>query len=110
MGVASNFDARLHAVLGGFPELSPARGRVVVSSQLGWRKPAEAFFGAVASAAGRPPHEILYVGDDAANDYDGARASGLAAVLLDPRGRCKNAVRIERLAELSGHLSGSGRG
>ncbi len=106
VGIASNFDHRLRGVAAGLPELRAAR-HLVVSSEVGWRKPAPAFFAAACAAVGRDPAEILFVGDDFANDYEGARAAGLRALLLDPRGRflLPPAERIETLGELPGLLS-----
>lgn len=86
LGVASNFDRRLHAVFDGLPGLAPVRVRVI-SAEVGWRKPAAEFFAAVVRAADCEPGEVLFVGDDFANDYEGATAAGLRAVLLDPHGR-----------------------
>ena len=84
LGLASNYDHRLHTVVAG---LVPLRGidRLLISSEVGWRKPAPAFFEALVRQAGVPPEEILLVGDDRVNDYDGARASGLPALLVDAR-------------------------
>ena len=99
IGLCSNFDTRLHGIVAGLPELRAAR-RVVVSSEVGWRKPAPAFFAAVARAAALPPERILVVGDDPVNDYQGARAAGMAARLLDPHGRFAGPDRISSLANL----------
>jgi FMN phosphatase YigB (HAD superfamily) len=45
--------------------------------------------------------EWLYVGDDRAIDYDGARAAGLHALLFDPRSRHadlgRHAIRTLRM-------------
>ena len=84
LGLASNYDHRLHTVVAG---LAPLRAiqHIVISSEVGWRKPASAFFAALCRQAKLPAAEILYVGDDRVNDYDGARAAGLQAVLVDPR-------------------------
>jgi putative hydrolase of the HAD superfamily len=84
LGLASNNDARLHGVVTGLPQLT-GLGPRLVSSEIGWRKPAPAFFAAVARAAGLPPGQILYVGDDPECDHAAARAAGLQAVLLDRR-------------------------
>lgn len=96
LGVASNFDSRLRTVLAGMPELRPLR-HVIVSSEVGWRKPAGRFFEEVVRASGSRPQEVLLVGDDPENDYEGALAVGLAAVLYDPadryRGVCANRLR-----------------
>lgn len=85
----------------GLSELRPV-GPIVVSSEVGWRKPAAEFFHAIRQEARMVPEKILFVGDDPINDYDGARAAGLAAVLYDPRGACRDAAvrRIARLGDL----------
>ncbi len=85
LGLASNFDERLHAVIDGLPELTDIDLRVV-SSEVGWRKPHARFYQQVVKAAACPPEQILLVGDDRVNDYDGAIAAGLTAILYDPRG------------------------
>jgi putative hydrolase of the HAD superfamily len=87
LGLASNYDSRLDSVVAGRPELAPLVGRVVVSSRVGARKPGRAFFDGVVMAAGCRAGEILLVGDDLENDFEGATAAGLRAVLLDPGGR-----------------------
>jgi putative hydrolase of the HAD superfamily len=83
LGVASNFDSRLRTVLAGISEF-PRDLNIVVSAEVGWRKPAPEFFAAVVDAIGVGPNEILMVGDDAENDVAAARAAGLRAVLFDP--------------------------
>jgi putative hydrolase of the HAD superfamily len=103
LGMGSNYDSRLLTVLDGFPELSPLRDRVVVSAAVGFRKPAAEFFREVVRAANCEPGEVLFVGDDVENDYDGATAAGLRAVLLDTREKDSEAERrIRRLGELGG--------
>lgn len=87
VGMGSNYDARLLSVLGGRPELAPLRDRVVVSAAVGFRKPAPEFFRNVVRRAGCGPGAVLFVGDDVENDFEGATAAGLRAVLLDPAGR-----------------------
>lgn len=84
LGLASNYDARLESVLAGHPELAPLRERVVISAAVGFRKPAAEFFREVVRAAGCDPREVLLVGDDLGNDYEGATAAGMEAVLLVP--------------------------
>jgi putative hydrolase of the HAD superfamily len=84
-GLASNYDSRLKTVVAGKPELQ-AINRVVISAAVGWRKPSEAFFAAVCQTMQCPAAKILYVGDDPGNDYAGASAAGLKALLFDPKG------------------------
>jgi putative hydrolase of the HAD superfamily len=83
IGIASNFDRRLRQVLQGFAELAGLEP-VVISSEVGWRKPATAFFEALCRASEAAPDQVLYVGDDLANDYEGARRAGCRALLLAP--------------------------
>jgi putative hydrolase of the HAD superfamily len=81
MGVASNFDARLHAIIAAhFPALPAAQ--VFASSELGYRKPAVDFF---RSCERHLPacHSFTLVGDDWENDVVGAQRAGWSAVYLD---------------------------
>jgi putative hydrolase of the HAD superfamily len=84
LGMASNYDARLNGVVAGLPELRPLR-HVVTSSEVGWRKPAREFFDALLGRVGLAPSQVLYVGNDRANDYEGALAAGLRAMLIGTR-------------------------
>jgi putative hydrolase of the HAD superfamily len=86
LGMASNFDSRLRGVVAGRPELAQLR-HLVISSEVGWRKPAPAFFEAIAGLVALPPERILYVGDDRENDFEGARAAGMRALLYEPHGK-----------------------
>src|SRR6478736_3784360 len=86
LGIGSNYDARLRTVLDGFPALARLEERMVISSEVGYRKPAREFFRAVVRRAGCEAGEILFVGDDRANDYEGATAAGLQALLLGGTG------------------------
>jgi putative hydrolase of the HAD superfamily len=85
VGIASNFDGRLRTVVAGLPALASV-APLVISSEIGWRKPAGAFFDAVAQAVGCAPDEVLHVGDDRGIDYDGAINAGFRAALYDPHG------------------------
>lgn len=101
LGLASNYDRRLEAVADGHPALRGLRPNLVVSSQVGWRKPGGGFFAAVRRVAQAEAHEIALVGDDVENDVLGAAAAGLHAVLLDPHGRNPQAKsRVTTLLEL----------
>jgi putative hydrolase of the HAD superfamily len=100
VGLASNYDRRLHRVLAGLAALQPL-DHVVISAEVGWRKPAAAFFAALVRATRLAPEQILFVGDDRRNDFDGARAAGLRAVLFDPKHREPDLPgRISRLGML----------
>lgn len=89
LAVASNFDRRLHAVCDEPGPLSRLERRVV-SSEVGWRKPAVAFYEAVMLELSARPDEILVVGDDPVNDVDAARSAGIRAVHLDRKRQAQN--------------------
>jgi putative hydrolase of the HAD superfamily len=84
LAIASNFDARLHALCDACPTLQSVTLRLV-SSEVGYRKPAAEFYAAVTAACGTSPESILMVGDDWEADVVAARNAGLHAVWLNRR-------------------------
>ena len=101
VALASNYDHRLHGVIDGLPPLSDLTRRLI-SSEVGWRKPAPEFFARLADSLGLEPEAILYVGDDRENDYEGGRRAGLTALLFDPHSKHPEAgtERIGNLRDL----------
>lgn len=85
IGLASNFDARLHGIRRALPPLDACRA-VFVSSELGHRKPGEGFFRAIERHLGCRPDELLLIGDDPVNDHAAARAAGWHAALVAREG------------------------
>ena len=102
IAVASNFDARLHTVCDGLPELRQIDVRVI-SSEVGYCKPSPQFYAELVGAIGVPADQILMVGDDHTNDVDGALAAGLRSVHLNRQGAV-GANSITRLFDLAEHL------
>ncbi|ROT28082.1 HAD family hydrolase [Micromonospora sp. HM5-17] len=75
------------------------------------KKPAPAFFAAVAAAAGAPPASIVYVGDSPEHDVRAPQAAGLRSVWLNRAGLPRPAdlrpdAEIRSLAELPAVLAG----
>jgi putative hydrolase of the HAD superfamily len=105
LGIASNYDHRLRSVVAGIRSLGLLQ-HVVISSDVGWRKPAREFFAALCMALTAPPAQVLYIGDDPVNDLAGARDAGLMALLFDPQGRFATAgvPRIGSLQDVIGVL------
>jgi putative hydrolase of the HAD superfamily len=105
IGLASNYDHRLHAVLPGLKPLA-AIDRLLISSEVGWRKPASEFFAAICDQADAAPDQVLYVGDDRINDYQGAIAAKLRAVLVAPstEPKTQNFAIIENITALPAWL------
>jgi putative hydrolase of the HAD superfamily len=81
--IASNFDARLRTVVQGLPELAPCAAHLVISSEVGFRKPHAAFYQAACASLRLPLERVLCVGDDLENDVLGPRRAGLQGLLLD---------------------------
>ena len=107
LGLASNYDSRLDSVLAGRPELVRLAERVVISSRVGVRKPGAGFFRRVVELADCEADEVLLVGDDYGNDYLGATAAGMQAILLDPENRRPDIPqRVTSLAGLLEQLRG----
>lgn len=103
VGIASNFDERLRGIAAALPELRSIQ-EVAISSAIGWRKPSPQFFEQLCRQTGLPPGQILLVGDDLVNDYEGARAAGLHALLLGAEGGA-TVPPTARIAQLSDLLS-----
>lgn len=80
-GVCSNFDERLLVILAAHEWFRDSP--ILISSQLGWRKPAKRFFEAAEERLGLRGPSILLVGDHPTADYDGAAAAGWQALLVD---------------------------
>ncbi|MGE3809774.1 MAG: HAD-IA family hydrolase [Gemmataceae bacterium] len=103
LALASNFDSRLRSVVAGLPELA-VLDRLVISSEIGWRKPAPEFFAELSRLLATPACRILLVGDDPVNDFEGAVRAGLQALLLDPAGG-NGPGRLAHLDDLPGRLA-----
>ena len=99
--LASNFDRRLRRVIEPMP-IARYLETLVISSEIGWRKPAAEFFVQVAASLQLPLEDILFVGDDRDNDYSAARRAGMQALLLDSHKKNLDVEsdRIERLGEV----------
>lgn len=80
LAVVSNFDSRLDGLLAGL-ELAPWFDAVVVSSRAGAAKPSALPFRQALEQLALAPHQAWHVGDSR-EDLDGARAAGLACLLL----------------------------
>lgn len=82
MGIVSNFSPNLEEVLRqqGIYDYFQF---FVVSAIAGVEKPDPKIFNLAVDLAQRPRSEIVYVGDSVYHDMDGARAAGIAGILID---------------------------
>jgi putative hydrolase of the HAD superfamily len=95
LGVISNFDRRLYPVLGHLGVLDDFE-HIIISSEIGVRKPAPRIFRTAAQRFNVDVNEMLHVGDESESDIEGARAAGLQALLVDHK-RAKLSRILERL-------------
>lgn len=64
-------------------EAAGFRGPILVSSEIGERKPSPAAFEQLLEALGTPPSETWYVGDDPQGDVAGAQGAGISPVWIN---------------------------
>ncbi|MDY7013481.1 MAG: HAD family hydrolase [Cyanobacteriota bacterium] len=81
LGIISNFDSRLHAVLEGL-DLRKYFKSITISSNIGAAKPDPAIFHKALAKHDCEPHCAWHVGDSVKEDYEGAKEAGLRAILL----------------------------
>ncbi|MEZ5327057.1 MAG: HAD-IA family hydrolase [Verrucomicrobiales bacterium] len=81
MGVLSNFDRRLCAILDAL-DIGDAFSHVIISSEIGAAKPHPKIFHTAAERVGRSPGDCILIGDDPQRDQTGGLAAGYQAVHL----------------------------
>ena len=90
LGVISNFDSRLFNILDGF-DIARFFDPVIISTRAGAAKPDRGIFSLALAQARVDAQEALHIGDSYEADVVGARAAGLASVLVDRRMQEKEA-------------------
>ncbi len=104
VAVVSNWDSSLPGLLERL-ELAPRFQTIVVSAIAGVSKPSAAIFVEALERTGTKADEVVHVGDHPTEDYEGARAAGLSALLLDRIGHRHGAFEtISSLADLPAWL------
>ncbi len=87
LGIVSNFDyAPTVARILVRERVSDLFEAVIVSADVGWRKPKAAIFEAALGRLGVRPEEALFVGDRAEIDVLGAKALGMVVAWVNPTG------------------------
>lgn len=96
LGIISNFDGRLRAILDHL-DLAASFDPVIISSEIGADKPHPLIFQRALVQAGVRPDEAMHVGDDPIRDWAGATAAGLAVFPLDrpANSLCDLAARLK---------------
>lgn len=100
LGIISNFDSRVYDVMRelGIYDFFDV---LVISSEAGHAKPSHGIFSKALEESGRDPREVIHVGDDLCNDFHGARALGIRALLLDREGEYAGAACMDRIEDLT---------
>jgi putative hydrolase of the HAD superfamily len=81
LGIISNFDRRLYVILAQLKVLDHFE-HLIISSEIGIRKPTTRIFEVAVHRFGVPAGEILHIGDEPDSDFAGARRAGLQAFLV----------------------------
>ena len=79
--LVTNFDDRIHPIIGGLGIAGYFGENVITSASAKSRKPDSGIFGEAKALA--KPGPILHVGDERVADWEGARNAGLSAFELD---------------------------
>ncbi|WOD38331.1 HAD family hydrolase [Nodosilinea sp. E11] len=81
LGVISNFDTRLYAVLEAL-DLINYFSSITISSEAGAAKPDPLIFATALQKHGCEASQAWHVGDSKADDFEGAKAAGLQGILV----------------------------
>ncbi len=82
LGIISNFDSRVYDVMKDL-EIHEYFDKFVISSEAGHAKPDPNIFHIALKEMGSNSKQCLHIGDHIYNDFHGARALGIRALLLD---------------------------
>ena len=82
MGVVSNWDSRLHAILKS-TGLAVYFDFILASAEVGSAKPDKNIFNEAISKSGVSYSEACHIGDDLLADIHGANSVGIDAILVD---------------------------
>jgi putative hydrolase of the HAD superfamily len=103
VGLITNYDTRVYAVLDALG-LSGLLDSVTIPALAGAAKPDRGIFEHALRRHGLDASRTVYVGDDVDDDYLGAEAAGMKAILVDREGRWqgKGMRTVRTLTELAG--------
>ena len=82
MGIVSNFDSRLYAVLRSLG-LTPYFHSITISTEAGVAKPDRRIFAIALEKHNARPDQTLHIGDSFSEDYQAAQAAGLQGIWLN---------------------------
>jgi putative hydrolase of the HAD superfamily len=111
LGIVSNFDhpPTVYRMLRHY-DLVHYFDTIVISGEVGWRKPRKEIFLKALETLAIPPEKILFIGDTASHDVGGAKAVGMDAAWLNrlgqplPPGLPQPEFELSRIEDLPGLL------
>lgn len=86
LGVISNWDSRLHAILES-TDLAKHFDFILASAEVGSTKPDGKIFAEALKQSGVMPKDTCHIGDEPRADVYGAETAGMDAILIDRKGR-----------------------
>jgi putative hydrolase of the HAD superfamily len=101
VGVISNWDSRLTAILEGLG-LTEHLHHVTISALVGWEKPHRAVFDHALQAVSVSPSRALHIGDSLREDIQGAAQAGLQPLWIQRQEASESAYPVIR--DLNGVL------
>ncbi len=107
LAIVSNFDyaPTAHKLLERF-ELKPLFEEIIISEEVGWRKPKNIIFESVINKLGIEPKDALFVGDNFNADVVGSKALGMDAAWINRKNESESNLNpapeyiIKKLPEL----------
>ena len=99
-GLITNYDTRVYRVLDAL-DLSGRLDSVTIPANAGVSKPDPRIFAYALARHAIGPGEALHVGDSPGDDYDGATAAGIDALLLDRDNRHAGRAGTRRVGGLA---------
>lgn len=112
MGIISNWDDSAREILKKH-NLDRFFEHVIISSEVGWEKPAAEIFQKAIQVASVKPSESIYVGDNYYDDAVGSRKAGIDPLIVNRFGNLgieelDNCPMIGDIREVDEYLSGGG--
>ncbi|MFA9408183.1 MAG: HAD-IA family hydrolase [Candidatus Dadabacteria bacterium] len=99
LGIISNFDSRVYDVMNNL-EIYEYFDTFVISSEAGHAKPDPNIFHSALKEMGADPKQCLHIGDNIYNDFHGARALGIQALLLDRENEYESIGKQHKISNL----------
>ena len=100
LGLITNYDTRVFAVLDALG-IASCLDSVTIPAHAGVAKPDPAIFSHALARLDATAAESVHVGDEIDDDYRGAEAAGLGAVLIDRMGKFRGQNHVRRVESLN---------